>query len=378
MAKALRAGIIGCGNVAMGHARILSGLDGVSVVGIADPTPARRKKMQDFLHLDESACYADYADLLTHEVDYVVVATPQHIRRPIIESCAKTGVHVLSEKPIATIPADAQAMIEVMRSAGLRYGVNHNYLYFAEYELVRQLIGEGAIGKIRHITLNFLGVPDYPGAAEYKPAWRHDPVAAGGGILMDMIHAVYLAEYLFGGPICGVSALIDNLDHPGDKVEDFTIVNYVLDSGYVTINMWWGNGPGGVEISGTEGRIMVFYERYGTGPFTKMESFTLVNAKGQQTFDPRSKPRDEPFVRIHKDFVDAILTERDPVAPGEAGMRALQATLAAYASGVTARFITLPLSPGNPVYQRGVGAMKELDVWKNGSLYKQDIFGLSG
>ena len=132
--------------------------------------------------------------------------------------------------------------------------IMHNYHYYGEYELALRLMGEGAVGRVRHITLNFLGVPDHPGAAEYRPTWRHDPAAAGGGILMDMIHAVYLAEHLMGGPIRAVSAVVDNLDHPAEQVEDFTIANYHFDGGYATVNMWWGKGPGGVEISGTEGR----------------------------------------------------------------------------------------------------------------------------
>jgi predicted dehydrogenase len=193
---------------------------------------------------------------------------------------------------------------------------------------------------------------------------------------MDMIHAVYLAEFLLGGPIREVSALVDNLDHPGDQVEDFTIVNYHFDSGYATINMWWGNGPGGVEISGTEGRILVFYENYGTGPFTKLESFTLVNAQGRQSFDPRTSGKEDPFVQIHRDFIAATRSGRDPVAPGEAGLQALQATLAAYASGATGHIMALPLSQENPLFQLGVAGLGDLDLWKNGPLFRRGVFGL--
>ena len=193
---------------------------------------------------------------------------------------------------------------------------------------------------------------------------------------MDMIHAVYLAEFLVGGPIRAVSAVVDNLDHPGDLVEDFTLVNYQFDSGYATINMWWGNGPGGAEISGTEGRIMVLYENYGTLPFTKLESFTLVNAEGRQAYDVHGNDAIESFTRIHKDFSTAIRTGCDPVAPAEAGLRALQAALGAYASGATGRLITLPLSQDHPVFQHGVGGLSAMEVRKDGPLVKRGVFGL--
>lgn len=374
--RPLTVGIIGCGNVAFGHARVLNSLEKTIVAGIADPTPERRKKMQEFLHLPDAVCYSDYHDLLAKGIDYVTIATPQHIRPQIVADCAKTGVHVLSEKPISTIPAEAQAMITAMRSANLRFGMMHNYLFYPEYELARKLIDQDAIGKVRHVTLNFLGVPDNPGAAEYRPTWRHDYVAAGGGILMDMIHAVYLAEFLLEGKIRAVNAVVDNLDHAGDQVEDFAIVNYHFESGYATINMWWGNGPGGLEISGTEGRILVFYENYGTGPFTQLENFTLVNADGKHTFDPRAGQNEDPFVKIHKNFQAAIRAGCDPIAPGEAGMQALEATLAAYASGATGHLLSLPLKADHPVYLKGVTGIQDLDIWKEGSLCRQEVFGL--
>ena len=376
MDQTLKAILIGCGNVAFGHADVLKELAGVEVIGIADPTPERRKMMQEFLSLPDSACHADYHSLLNIGADYAVIATPQQVRPGIVRDLAKAGIHVLSEKPISTIPSEARAMVNAMRSANLRYGMMHNYLYYSEYILANKLIGEGAIGTLRHVTLNFLGVPDHPGAAQYRPNWRHDPVAAGGGILMDMIHAVYLTEFLLGEKIKAVTAVVDNLDHPGDQVEDFTIVNYHFDSGYATVNMWWGNGPGGVEISGTEGRIMIFYENYGTGPFTKLESFTLVNKDGRQSFDPRAVSAEDGFTQIHKNFAQAVRSGSDPVAPGESGLQALEATLAAYASAATGRVLSLPLSITDPLYLEGVTGIQKMDVWKDGPLYQRGVFGL--
>jgi len=376
MSQQLRAGIIGCGNVAFGHARALRQLDGVTIVGIADPTLQRRQKMQLELSLPDAVCFAGAEELLAQGLDYVVIATPQHVRRPIVEACSRAGVHVLSEKPIATTPADGQAMVDAMRAANLRYGVMHNYLYYSEYELALRLIAEGAVGRVRHVTLNFLGVPDNPGAAEYRPTWRHDPTAAGGGILMDMIHAVYLVEHLMGRPIQAVSAVVDNLDHPADQVEDFAIANYHFDGGYATVNMWWGNGPGGVEISGTDGRILVFYQDYGTGPFTKPVSFTLVNGSGVVQYPPRRADAEDPFTSIHKDFAAAVREGRDPVAPAEAGLRALQATLATYAAGVSGDTIPVPFPSTHPVYRQGVGGLRDASLWQSPPL-RANLFGMN-
>jgi predicted dehydrogenase len=243
---------------------------------------------------------------------------------------------------------------------------------------VRDLVRQGQIGRMRHVMLNFLGMPDHPGAAEYRPAWRKDPLEAGGGVLMDMIHTVYVAEFLFDAQVRSVSAVVDNLDHPGEGVEDFSLVNFAFDGGYATINMWWGSGTGGLEVSGTDGRLLVFYQNYATGPFTTLEGVTLINREGRQDLHPRvAAPIYHNIETVHADFAEAVRTGRDPVAPAEAGLRTLQAVLGAYASAATGQVVTLPLTEDHPVYQRGVHGLAELRVWPGSPLRRRGILGLS-
>jgi predicted dehydrogenase len=268
-------------------------------------------------------------------------------------------------------------MIATMRAAGLRFGMVHNYLYYPEYVLARELIEAGALGRLRHVTLNFLGMPDHPGAAEYRPAWRHDPLEAGGGILMDMVHAVYVAEYLFGGPARTALAVVDNLDHPGEAVEDFTLVQYGFDQGYASVNMWWGQGVGGLELSGTAGRLLAFYENYDTGPFTTLASFTLANHDGRQELQPRGEAvLADNFVRLHTDFGEAVRTGREPLAPAEAGQHTMEAVLAAYMSAAMGRVVGLPLRPDDPVYQKGLAGMADLALWPDSPLARQGLLGV--
>ena len=374
----LRVGLIGCGNITLrAHAPALQLVEGVRVVGVADPVDARRGQVQALLGLPDAACHTDYRALLDAGVDYVVLTVPQRFRRPIVEDCARAGVHVLSEKPVATVPADAAAMIAAMRGANLRFGMMHNYIYYPEYVLTRSLIQQGALGRLGHVMLNFLGMPDHPGAAEYKPAWRKDPLEAGGGVLMDMVHTVYLAEFFFDAEMRSVSAVIDNLDHPGEAVEDFTLVHFGFDRGYATVNMWWGGGPGGLEVSGTDGRVVVYYENYDTGPFTTLAGVTLVNKTGRQDLRPRAeRPALHNIDDIHADFAQAVRLGRDPIAPAEAGLRSLEAVLGAYASAATGQVVALPLGEAHPVYQRGVYGLAELPAWEASPLRKRGLLGL--
>ncbi len=374
----LRVGIVGGGNITVsGHVPVLRALPEIVVAGVAEPVESRRTMVQELLGLPDSACFADSRELLASGVDYVVLAVPPHVRAAIVADCARAGVHVLSEKPIATVPAEGHAMIELMRAANLRYGMVHNYLYYPEYELARELVGKGELGSLRHVTLNFLGVPDNLGAVDYRPRWRHDPEEAGGGILMDMIHALYVAEFLMGGPVRAVQAIADNLDRRGDPVEDFVQVQLFFDSGYATVGLWWGGGPGGVELAGTAGRIMIFYEDYATGPFAPLDSFTLVNQRGRQRFDPRGPDfRPQNFARIHADFARAVRDGSEPIAPAEVGLRSLESALAAYMSAALGRVVELPLAADHPVYRAGVLGLRQLNVWSGSPLVRHGVFGL--
>jgi predicted dehydrogenase len=361
------------------HIPALQALESVRVVAAADPVPALRNQALSLLGLPEEAGFETHAEMFAAcELAYIVLAVPPSLRGPILADCARKGVHVVAEKPLATRPSEAQQMRTLMADAGLRFGLVHNYLYFPEYRLLRQLVSKGEVGQVRHISLNFLGVPDNPGVRDYQPQWRHDPAQAGGGVLMDMIHSIYLAEFLVGDQIRAVSAVVDNLGYPGGAVEDLALLQLHFSEAYATIQMGWGVGPGGVEVSGSQGRALIFYQDYGTGPFSALSSFTLVNGAGRREFTlDRRRSSHESFVAIHQDFIAAIQEGRQPVAPGSDGQRALEAALAAYASGLSGRVVELPLGPDHPVFRRGAAGLEELPAWSGSPVNRRGLFGLT-
>lgn len=373
-----KVGIIGCGNVTLRyHVPALLASEQVSILGIADPNELRRVQVQHAAQLDDAHSFADHRALLDAQPDYVLLAVPPKFRFAILQDCAGAGIHVLTEKPLAILPSQAGAMIDLMNAAHLKFGMVHNYLYFPEYRLARELAADGSLGQLRHVTLNFLGMPDNPGAAEFRPNWRHDLVESGGGILMDVLHVLYVAEFLFRQPIRAVGAVIDNLDHPGDAVEDLALLHAYFDSGYADINLAWGEGMGGVELSGTTGRMMIFYDEYGTGPFLPLAGCILKNRDGLKYLEPR-KDTDlrRNFQLVHEQFAEAVRHDQPPLADATAGLRALEAVLAAYKSAALGATVPLPLAPDDPVFQRGALGLAELNVPATSLLARRGLFGL--
>jgi predicted dehydrogenase len=355
----MRLGVVGCGNISLNHhLPACQAEPGVDIVAAADATPARLAMFGKRAGLEASACFADASGVLARpDVDAVIVATPPRYRPSIVLAALAAGKHVLSEKPIALSPAAAWEMADAARAAGLRLAMEHNYYVMPDFVAIKRVLESGVIGEPYLVTLNFLGVEDRPGAAEYQPVWRHDPKMSGGGVLMDMLHAVYILPWLMGGqPIRSVSAAIDRRLDPRAPVEDVALCRFQFDVGFGLINMAWGQGPGGVEIMGTEGRLLLFYRAFGTGPFAPAHQLHVF--RGSERFPVELDLQPSLGMRaILRDFVDSVANDHEPIAPGEQGCATLEAVVAAYASAARQRSVALPLDHSDPVYQHGISAL---------------------
>lgn len=342
------------------------------VVALADPTPARLEMGREMLGLDPGDVHLDAAAMLARDdVEVVDICTPQHLHRAIAVPAAESGKHVLCEKPLATTPRDAALIVAAARSAGVALGVVHNYLFLPEVAKMVSVLRAGRIGRIEVAILNYLGVLDLPGNASYRPGWRHDPTQAGGGVLMDMLHIVYVAEALLGAPLERVSAYMAAREE-GSPVEDIALCRFETDRSAALVNMGWGMGPGGIEVSGPDGRIAIRYQGGATSPFVPLETMTVVDRQGTHAIEVEGEA--DSLTPLLRDFGAAIVEGREPIAPGEQALRTLEATVAAYASGATGRTIELPFVPGDPVYEFGVGALGKLDLPAWSPLRRRGLF----
>lgn len=383
--KRLNIGLIGCGNVVVyGHRPALTSLPQLQLIALADITPQRRQLGADWFGLREDQLYADYRDLLAIDaLDAVVVAVPQKFRPQIVLDALAAGVHVLSEKPIANTPALARRLVDAATDAKRVLAMVHNYHFLPEYRLIKQLLDAGEIGPLRVTMLHFLGVIDYPGAAEFQSDWRHT-LAAGGGVLMDMIHAVYLAEWLAGAPAQQVMAFVDAPEYAARQpvIEDLALLQIAFPGSYGVIHMGWGEGVGGVDISGADGHLRLRYKQHHSGGFNQpIELYSVDSDWNRHDHAIPNLPAHEAniarsFSDLWADFAAAINQNREPIAPAAAGARALEIVLGAYESAVTGRAVRLPLDESSPLYSRGVEGIVELDAWTQSKTVAAGLFGL--
>ncbi len=129
------------------------------------------------------------------EVDVVYIATPHNSHRELAELAIDAGKHVLIEKPIATTAEDARAITDRARAAGLLAMEAMWTRYLPQADVLRQLLGDGAIGEVTHVSADFgfVAPPDRAGRL-----WNPD--LAGGAMLDAGVYPVSFIASVLGAP----------------------------------------------------------------------------------------------------------------------------------------------------------------------------------
>jgi predicted dehydrogenase len=379
----LRVGIVGCGNVTTRfHLPAYLARPGrFRVVAVADPSPERRAEARELTDLADERCFGDVHDLVRlPDVDVVDICSPPRFHVEIAVVAAEAGKHVLTEKPIATVPADAEVMIRSARRAGVTLGVMHNYLAFPELAAARRIIASGEIGQVRMAALDYLGVPDLSGVRSFRPSWRHDPRESGGGVLMDMLHVLYVAETLLGRRAERVSAHVSARGADA-RVERMALCRLETDGPVALVGVGWGHGRGGIVVDGDAGSIEIAYRNGGTSPFEPFAGLTVRTDAGRRTEDLAPGKETGPLVidatgAMLDDFAGAVRDRRPPLATGEDGLHALEVALAAYESATLDRSVAVPLARSDPVFLDGVAGLTRLDGPDWSPVRRERLFGV--
>jgi predicted dehydrogenase len=140
------------------------------------------------------------------DVDLVDIAVPNDAHAEIAIAAAQAGKHVICEKPLARTVEEARAMLEAVTSAGVVNMVAFSYRRTPAVVLARQLIAEGAIGRVRNFRGSYL--QDWSNDPDLPLSWRFQQSIAGSGALGDIgTHVLDMARYLVG-EVAAVSSLL--------------------------------------------------------------------------------------------------------------------------------------------------------------------------
>ena len=196
MAKKLRVGIIGAGNIATSaHLPAYQQLTDIAeVVAIADIVPERAKDAAEKYGIPNY--FASVEELLANvDVDYIDICTWTAAHAPVCIAAAKAGKNILCEKPLAATLEQGLAMEKAVKEAGVQFMLAVVTRYGAEQQKVRELYAEGVFGEIYAAKTLYVRRRGTPGG------WFTDKELAGGGPVLDIgVHAIDRTWYLMDRP----------------------------------------------------------------------------------------------------------------------------------------------------------------------------------
>ena len=174
------------------------------LVHAADTAPDRVVYAREVLGYERAS--TDYREVLADpEVEVVSICAPNLLHREIGVAAAEAGKPFWIEKPVGRNVEDTAAVAAAANAAGLVTSVGFNYRHAPAVEHTRELIADGALGRITNVRAVFFS--GYASEPKGALSWRFDREQAGSGALGDLLsHVVDLLQYLVG-PVAEVTAL---------------------------------------------------------------------------------------------------------------------------------------------------------------------------
>ncbi len=297
----LRVGVVGLGSMGRNHARVLQMMEGVELVGVADPAagPLRPDTGVPLLaRLDE---------LLARGLDLCVVAVPTTGHEEIAIRLAGGGVHTLVEKPIAHDAASARRVAAAFEAAGLLGCVGHVERYNPALQHLRRRLAQGELGGVYQVVTRRQG--PFPARI------------ADVGVVQDLAtHDIDLTAWVTQSPYRKVSA--ETAHRSGRHYEDLVaVVGRLADDTVVNHLVNWLSplkervtvvtGEKGCLVADTVTADLTFYAN-GVSP---VEWDTIAAFRGVVEGDMvrYAYPKPEPLLSELSAFVAAVRGEATDV-----------------------------------------------------------------
>jgi predicted dehydrogenase len=142
-------GVIGCGGMANEHMRALLKMkqsDNVDIAAICDIYTNRLDRAKE---LTQASAFKNYQEILNNrDIDYVLIATPEHWHYQMTLDAIDAGKHIYVEKPMTHTIEQAQDIVKKVTSANLKLQVGVQGMSDDSYETAHQMIQDGALGKV--------------------------------------------------------------------------------------------------------------------------------------------------------------------------------------------------------------------------------------
>jgi UDP-N-acetylglucosamine 3-dehydrogenase len=326
----LRVGLIGLGVMGKNHLRVLSSLENVDLMGVADPI-----SLEDVSRGSGYGTYGDYKELLSQSLDYCVIAAPTGFHKEIALYALERGINCLIEKPVAVDYKEAVVIQEVATDKGLIVGIGHIERYnSAIRELKKRLLAQ-ELGQIYQISIRRQG--PFPTRI------------ADVGVVKDLAtHDIDLAMWLSESKFKDVNG--QTAFRSGRKHEDLVSINGQLQTN-VVVNLlvnWLSplkersvtvTGENGAFVVDTLNSDLTFYEN-GIHEVSQ-DAFLHFRGVKQGNITTFAFNKPEPLRVEHEQFRDKLLGKPADIVSIEEGVETVKVADAIIESSATGQRVKI-------------------------------------
>jgi UDP-N-acetylglucosamine 3-dehydrogenase len=281
------------------HARVLSDMSAVELVGVADPDVKQREFVARALGC---AGFADIDELLREGVDAITIAAPTHLHHDLALECISRGVHVLVEKPIAPSVEEGRAIVAAARRAGVTLMVGHVERFNPAVESIKRAIKDQDI-----LSIAITRVGPFP------------PRMSNVGVVIDLaVHDIDLIRWFTDSEIVEIQP---QLSSAVAEREDIALLQFRTASGVLAhINTNW--------LTPFKARTIhvATRDKYLIADLLTMQVTECFGFQADGSYSMRhlSVGYAEPLRAELLAFIESIRTGRIPAVTGEEGVASLE------------------------------------------------------
>jgi UDP-N-acetylglucosamine 3-dehydrogenase len=298
----LKIGVVGVGVMGSNHARVLSEMAGVELVGVVDPDRKQRGFVARTLGCAE---FADLDALIGAGIDAVTIAAPTHLHHDIALTCIARGLHVLVEKPIAPTVEEGRAIVAAARRAGVTLMIGHVERFNPAVESIKRAIKDQDI-----LSIAITRVGPFP------------PRMSNVGVVIDLaVHDIDLIRWFTDSEIVEIQP---QLSSAVAEREDIALLQFRTASGVLAhINTNW--------LTPFKARTIhvATRDKYLIGDLLTLQVTECFGFQPDGSYSMRhlSVGYAEPLRAELRAFVDAIRAGSAPAVTGEEGVASLEVAI---------------------------------------------------
>ncbi len=262
----IKMGILGFGGMGNWHANNAPKVAGVEMVSVHD---IDKQRLEDGRKMGFKAFESRQAFLADEDINFVLIATPNHVHKEYAIEALRAGKNVMCEKPVTLSVAELDEIITVAEETGKLFTVHQNRRWDKDYQVMRKVIENKMIGKVYSIESRVYG----NNGQIY--GWRTKPEFGGGMVLDWGVHL--LDHFTFMFPDKKIVSVYTQLHSViNEEVDDFFKVELRFEDGLsahvevgtfglLKMPRWYAYGDLGTMIiddfSGESGNIKVLKHR---------------------------------------------------------------------------------------------------------------------